>query len=142
MTPSQDSPNPTPSLASLTQDPTFVGQVQRLHEMTVVARWLFVLFLWLTVGSLSLWALRSDIQQLLDYFTWAALRYSFSLYYNPIPTLGLLICIGMTLGVLVWQSRNILFGLPDKERSRLQNQVLRIRHQGPSHPLWKIICSN
>jgi hypothetical protein len=46
----------------------------------------------------------------------------------------------MTLAVLIWQSRNILFGLPENEQRRLEQQVLRIREQGQSHPLWKWIC--
>lgn len=123
-------------------DPTFERQVQRLHEMTVWARWLVVGLLWLSVGLVSLWALRSDIKLLLDHFTWAALRYSLSVRYNPIPALGLFACASMTIAVLVWQSRNILFGMPQDERSRLEQQVLRIRHQGPTHPFWKWICKD
>lgn len=129
---SNDTPTPP-------EDPTFERQVQRLHEYTVAARWLLVLFLWLSVGSLSLWALRGEIQLLLNHFTWAALRYGLSLRYHFFPSLGFIFCVSMTVAVLVWQSRNILFGMPPDERSRLEEQVLRIRQQGASHPLWKLI---
>ena len=119
-------------------DPTFKQQVQRLHHLTVYGRWLFVALLWISIGSLSLWALRSEIALWRQYFTWAAVRYG--LYYNPLPTFGLAFCIGMTVAVLVWQSRNILLGLPRPEQRRLEEQVYRIRQQGSSHPLWKWVC--
>lgn len=119
-------------------DADFKQQVQKLHQLTVVGRWLVVGLLWLSVGSLSLWGLRYEIALLRQYFTWVAVRYG--LYYNPIPTFGLALCVGMTVGVLVWQSRNILLGLPLPEQRRLEQQVCRIRQQGPSHPLWKWVC--
>ncbi len=119
-------------------DPTFKQQVQRLHYLTVYGRWLFVTLLWSSIGSLSLWGLRSEIALWRQYFTWAAVRYG--LYYNPLPTFGLAFCIGMTVAVLVWQSRNILLGLPRPEQRRLEEQVYRIRQQGSSHPLWKWVC--
>lgn len=119
-------------------DPTFKQQVQRLHHLTVYGRWLFVALLWISIGSLSLWGLRSEIALWRQYFTWVAFRYG--LYYNPLPTFGLAFCIGMTVAVLVWQSRNILLGLPRPEQRRLEEQVYRIRQQGSSHPLWKWVC--
>ncbi|WP_346016645.1 hypothetical protein [Chroococcidiopsis sp. CCMEE 29] len=119
-------------------DPTFKQQVQKLHHLTVYGRWLIVGLLWLSIGSLSLWGLRAEIALWRQYFTWVAVRYG--LYYNPLPTFGLALCIGMTISVLVWQSRNILLGLPPKEQRRLEQQVRRIRQQGKSHPLWKWVC--
>lgn len=119
-------------------DPIFKQQVQKLHNLTVYGRWLVVALLWLTIGSLSLWGLRSEIALLQQYFTWVAVRYG--LFYNPLPTFGLGLCIGMTVSVLVWQSRNILLGLPQQEQQRLEQQVHKIRQQGPSHPLWKRVC--
>jgi len=124
--------------ASANLDPIFKQQVQKLHRLTVYGRWLVVGLLWISIGSLSIWGLRSEIALLQQYFTWAAVRYG--LYYNPLSTLGLALCIGMTASVLVWQSRNILLGLPQKEQQRLEQQVYRIRQQGASHPLWKWIC--
>lgn len=117
---------------------TFEQQVQKLHQLTIYGRWLVVGFLWVSVGIWSLWGLRYPISLLLEYFTWQAVRYG--LFYNLVPTIGLFLCIGMTTSVLVWQSRNILLGLPAYERRRLEQQVHRIRQQGPSHPLWKWIC--
>lgn len=119
-------------------DQTFKQQVQRLYQLIVYSRWLVVGFLWLTVGSLSLWGLRSEISLWQQYFTWVALRYG--LYYNPLPSFGLAVCIGMTVSVILWQSRNILLGLSPQERLRLEQQVHRIRQQGASHPLWRWIC--
>ncbi|MBD2439172.1 hypothetical protein [Nostoc sp. FACHB-110] len=119
-------------------DPSFAQQVQKLHQLTVYGRWLFVTFLWLTIVPFCLWDLRSEIALWQQYFTWVAVRYG--LLYHPLSTLGLSFCIGMTVAVLVWQSRNILIGLPQQEKERLEKQVCRIRQQGPTHPLWKLIC--
>lgn len=119
-------------------DPVFQQEVDRLHQVTVYARWLVVSLLWLTVGALSLWALRETIMLLWEDFTWAAIRYG--LVFNRVAAVGLAVCIGSTVGVLLWQSRNILWGLPVKERARLEQQVWRIRQQGSSHPLWKMVC--
>ncbi|WGV27814.1 hypothetical protein [Halotia branconii] len=119
-------------------DPSFAQQVQRLHQLTVYGRWLFVGCLWLTIAPLCLWDLRTEIALWQQYFTWVAVRYG--LFYHPLSTLGLAFCIGMTVAVLVWQSRNILVGLPQPEKERLEKQVCRIRQQGVTHPLWKWIC--
>lgn len=129
---------PLESVAAFEIDPTFRLQVQRLHRLSVYGRWLVVGLLWVSIGLLSLWGLRSEIALLRQYFTWVAVQYG--LYYNPLPTFGLALCIGMTVSVLVWQSRNILLGLPQQEQQRLEQQVYRIRQQGPSHPLWKRVC--
>jgi hypothetical protein len=118
-------------------DPEFQAAVQRLHELTVYGRWAVLIGLWLTIGSLSLWGMRDAIGLMQAYFTWAALRHG--LIGNPLSTVGLGLCIGLTLGVLIWQSRNILFGLPEADRQRLEKMVLRIRQQGKSHPLWNWI---
>lgn len=126
------------SSSSLDNDPIFQAEVQRLHELTVYGRWLVVGLLWLSVAPLSLWGLRREIALCLENFTWAAVRYG--LLYNRLPAIGLGLCMGMTLAVLVWQSRNILLGLPRKEQLRLEQQVRRIRQQGPSHPLWRLVC--
>ena len=119
-------------------DSSFIQQVQSLHELTVYGRWLLVTFLWLTLAPLCLWDLRAEIALLQEYFTWASVRYG--LFFHPFATLGLGLCVGMTLSVLMWQSRNILFGMPVAEKQRLEKQVYRIRQQGSSHPLWKWVC--
>ncbi|MCY7324421.1 MAG: hypothetical protein LH660_22130 [Phormidesmis sp. CAN_BIN36] len=131
----EHSSEPDLSIAQPEKDPNFQAAVQRLHELTVYGRWLTVLGLWPTVGSVSLWSLRYPISLLREYFTWAAVRWG--LIFQPLPALGLGLCVGMTLAVLVWQSRNILVGLPKLERQRLEKQVLKICEQGSSHPLWK-----
>jgi hypothetical protein len=107
---------------------------QRLLQLTVYGRWAVVTALWLTVGLLSLWQFRFRIQLLMDSFTWVAVRYG--LAYHQGAAFGLSVCIGMTLAVLVWHCRNLLFGLPQEEQLRLQLQAERIRQQGPTHPLW------
>lgn len=116
-------------------DPTFQRAVQRLHYLTVYSRWIVVSLLWLSVGALSIWGMRDEISLWLEHFTWIAVLYG--LRYNPLPTLGLCLCISMTLSVLIWQSRNILLGMPRAEKHRLEVQVLRIRAAGQTHPLWK-----
>lgn len=119
-------------------DPIFEQQVERLHRLMVYCRWLLVGFLWLTVGSWSLWSLRSEFTLWRQYFTWAAVRYA--IIDNRLSAIALSLCIGMTVAVLVWQSRNILFGRSAQEQARLQQQVLRIRQQGKTHPLWNWVC--
>jgi hypothetical protein len=134
---------PTPEINAswhLGYDSEFKEQVSRLHLATVYGRWILVVSLWLTLGILSLWGLRYHIGLLLEHFTWAALRWG--LAFNWLPSLGLFICVGMTTAVLVWQSRNILFGLSRQEQRRLEQQVLKIRQQGKSHPLWKWVCQS
>ncbi|MEG4804939.1 hypothetical protein QUB63_30165 [Microcoleus sp. ARI1-B5] len=118
-------------------DPNLQIEVHRLHKLTVYGRWLTVILLWISVGSLSIWGLRGEIALWLENFTWAAVRYG--LYFHRWPTLGLVLCLGMTLAVLTKQSRNVR-GLPQREKQRLEQQVRRIRQQGPSHPLWKWVC--
>lgn len=127
---------PEPSL----DDSALKTQMRRLHELTVWSRWLVVIVLWLVIGSWSLWGLRSDITLLMKHFTWATVRYS--LFHNRLSAIGLGICVGMTTSTLIWQSRNIIIGFPHRYRQRLEKQVLQIRHQGPSHPLWRWVINN
>lgn len=133
-------PEDSPSLhsASIASDALFQQQVERLYRLTVQGRWLFIASLWLTVGTASLWGLRYPISLILDYFTWAAVWYG--LIFNRFSAIGLVICLSFTIAVLVWQSRNLLLGLPERDRKWLELQVQHIRQQGPSHPLWKRVC--
>ncbi|MBE9041635.1 hypothetical protein IQ235_12675 [Oscillatoriales cyanobacterium LEGE 11467] len=110
-------------------------EIERLHRLTVYARWAIVSVLWMSLGLWSLWALRREIALWLEHFTWVAVWYA--LRAHPISGFGLFFCTGMTLSVLIWQSRNILWGLPKSEQLSLARQVRRIRETGPSHPLWK-----
>jgi len=125
---------------ALVLDPLFAEQIQKLHRLTVYGRWLFSLCLWLIIAPFCLWDLRVELSLLQQYFTWIGLRYA--LIFHPLSTLGLSLCIAMTTSVLVWQSRNILWGLPLQEQENLKKQVYRIRQQGSSHPLWKWVCEN
>lgn len=131
-------PPQTPQTAPSNLDPTFKAQVKRLYQLTVYGRWLLVSILWVTLAPWSLWGWRYEISLLRSHFTWAALRYG--IIFNPLPALGLTFCIGITIAVLVWYSRNVLLGIPRQEQKRLEQQVNRIYQQGPSHPLWKWVC--
>ncbi|WP_413162569.1 hypothetical protein ACL6C3_26250 [Capilliphycus salinus ALCB114379] len=123
--------NPEPQ----SDDAIFQAQVQKLHELIVWSRWLTIGLLWITVAPLSLWGLRFEIRLWLDHFTWAAVRYGLAA--NRLSAVGLGLCIGMLVGVLVWQSRNILFGMSTEYKQRLEERVWQIRKQGTTHPLWK-----
>lgn len=116
-------------------DPLLAQQMRRLHQVTVQGRWSVTIAAWLTIGLLSLWRLRSEFALWREYFTWAAVRYG--LAFNPLSAIGLATCVGLTVSVLLWQSRNILFGISQRQVQRLKKQVLQIRQQGSSHPLWK-----
>ncbi len=116
-------------------DPNFERKVRKLYQLTIYFRWIVVLFSWLTFGVYGIWGLRSEISLWLDYFTWAALRYG--LAFNIIPTICLAFCIGMTISVLVWQSRNIIWGLPAQEKQDLERKVQRILAKGKRHFLYK-----
>lgn len=118
-------------------DPIFKNQIDNLYRLNVYARWMVIGLLWLTVGAYSLWELRYPISLIQEDFTWAAVKYG--LIFQPIPAFGLFLCIGVMMGTLVWQSRNIIWGLPKKERQQLIKQVCQIRKQGSSHPLWKLV---
>lgn len=64
----------------------------------------------------------------------------YGLAYHRLAALGLGLCLGATTAVLVWQSSNLLWGLPPQQQRRLERQVRRIRDRGASHPLWKWVC--
>jgi hypothetical protein len=119
-------------------DPLLDRQVQRLIEVQTYLRWIFDGFLWLTVGTASLWTLRSDIELWIATFTWAAVR--ITLTYDRLPMLGIGLCVAMTLATLVWQSCIILFGVSPSEKRSLIKQVKRIQAKGKSHPLWRWVC--
>ena len=119
-------------------DPLLERQVQRLIEVQTYLRWMFDGFLWLTVGTASIWALRSEIELWIATFTWAAVR--ISLAFNRLPFLGLGICVAMTLSTLVWQSSIILWGINQREKRSLVDQVKRIKDKGKTHPLWRWVC--
>lgn len=111
-------------------------QVEKLHRVAIIARWLFVLFSWLTIGILGIWKLRPEITLLRQHFTWTALRYGIA--YNRLASFYLAFCIGATAAVLIRQSLNIIRGaVSTEEKKRLSKQVMKIRSIGPRHPLWR-----
>ncbi|PSF32254.1 hypothetical protein C7H19_21725 [Aphanothece hegewaldii CCALA 016] len=116
-------------------DPNFEQKVQRLHQLTVWSRWLFVLACWLILAPFGLWNLRPEIELIREHFTWTAVR--FGLAYHLFSALSLSFCVGITAAVLVWQSRNILQGLPRHEKQQLEKRVEKIQAIGPRHPLWR-----
>ena len=115
----------------------FQRKVARYYQLTIYLRWIVVVLLWLTIGVYGVWGIRDEIKLWFDYFTWSAVHYG--LAFNLIPTICLAICIGMTLSVLLWQSRHIIWGLSDKEKYYLEKKVEKILATGSSHPLWKWI---
>lgn len=121
-------------------DPRFERQIQRLHSLTVWGRWLVIVGCWVAIAPWVLWSLREEIALMRSHFTFAALRYAF--IFNPLPALGLTFCIGLTTGVLLWQSQNILFGMSPRYKRRLAKRVQRIRAAGSTHPLWKWVIGS
>ncbi|WOD40785.1 hypothetical protein [Nodosilinea sp. E11] len=111
------------------------SRLERLRVIILRRWWVISGLLWLTVGSLSLWSLRPDIALLRQYFTWSAVR--LGLAYNRLAALGLGLCVGLTVALLIAESRYILFGLTKAEQQRLERLDHRIEAQGPSHPLWQ-----
>lgn len=118
-------------------DPKLDRQIKKLHRLTVCFRWFTVVLCWLTLGIFGIRSLLPQINLWLDYFTWSAVRYT--IHFNPLPSLSLAFCIGMTISVLVWQSRNIIWGLSPQEKYRLEQKVHKIIAKGSSHPLWRFI---
>ncbi|MBF2018988.1 MAG: hypothetical protein IGR93_02455 [Hydrococcus sp. C42_A2020_068] len=118
-------------------DPNLKRQVQRLYQLTVCARWLFVVGCWMTLGSFGIWGLREEIPLWQEHFTWVAVRYAIA--FNRIPALCLAFCIGVTAAVLVWQSNHRFGGLSVQEKRRLEKEVRKIHAIGSRHPLWKWI---
>ncbi len=116
-------------------DPDFAADLERLAVLTVRLRWAVVVGLWLTIGAVSLWGIRENLWLMSQYFTWAALHYTFR--FNRWNALGITICTVMTLSVLLGQSRDILFGRSGSEQERLHQQLLRIKQQGETHPMWR-----
>jgi len=87
--------------------------------------WLTVLVLWASVGVVSVWSLRRTWEQLADYFTWAALRYG--LAFNRLAAIGLGLCLGLTVALLVKEARFVLFGLTTTERKTLREELQKRR---------------
>lgn len=114
--------------------PVLSPAARRLLRLYHGGSFIFLGLLWLLIGIPSLWALRVDLGRLLNYFTWTGLRYA--LFYRPgWPTLGLLLCVSFTTGILIAQSRYELFGLYPVERVMLEQQSRWILSFPVRHPL-------
>lgn len=111
--------------------------IEALRQHTLTTWWRLTVGVWLTIGPLTLWQLRSEISLLLDYFTWTSVYYG--LKYNFLGSLGFFFCIGLASTLLIREIRHLTLGISDVERKRLENQLAQIRRQGPSHPLWSLI---
>jgi uncharacterized membrane protein YhfC len=96
-------------------------QILALRRRWVRRWWLITLSLWASVGVVSVWSLRRTWQQLADYFTWTALRYG--LAFNRLAAIGLGLCLGLTVALLVKQARFLLFGLTPAERQDLMKAL-------------------
>jgi hypothetical protein len=110
-------------------------QVQRLILVQTKMRWALVIFLWLTLGIISLWMIREDIGLWIEYFTWAAVRVA--IRNEQLPYMGLGVCVALTLSTLIRQSWDILFGINKREYHYLVKQVQEIETQGRKHWLWQ-----
>jgi len=115
-------------------------QVQKLLLVQIRMRWALVIFLWLIIGTASLWTIRTDVAMWLEYFTWAAVRVA--IRNDQLPFLGLSICIAMTLSTLMRQSWDILFGINKREYRSLVKQVKVIEEQGRKHLLWQWVIGS
>ncbi|MGB7084870.1 MAG: hypothetical protein WBD47_04905 [Phormidesmis sp.] len=129
---------PDPFKQSQKQSQQQCQEIEALRQAMMRSWWWVCLALWLSVGLLSLWWLRLELQELMAYFTWSAVRYM--LYYERLAAMGIGLCFGLTLALLWSESRHILWGLSESEKSRLVKQLNKIHEQGPTHPQWKIIC--
>jgi hypothetical protein len=118
----------------VTADPQYQRQIEQLRRTLLRRWWRNSTFLWLTLGSFSLWSLRGEWATLRQYFTWTAVRYAVA--YNRLAALGLGLCVGLTVALLVAESRHILFGLTRAEQQRLDRLHQEIQAQGARHPLW------
>ncbi|MGB3310433.1 MAG: hypothetical protein WBG32_13355 [Nodosilinea sp.] len=114
--------------------PSYPAPLVRLRAIMLRRWWMVTGLLWLTVAPLSLWSLRPEIAQLRQYFTWSTVR--IGLAYNRPAAIGLGLCVGLTVALLVAESRYMLWGMTKEERQRLERLRDRIAAQGPSHPLW------
>ncbi len=122
-------------------EPNMNKQVEKLYQLSIYSRYLFVLLCWLTLAPFGLWQMRETISLCQEYCTWAAIRYG--LEFNPFGALALTFCIAITSAVLVRQSCNILEGgMSAREKYRLERQVQKIRAAGPKHPLWRWVCKS
>lgn len=113
-------------------------KIQKIYRINLYLKWITVLIFWLSFGLFGMWELREEIALWQQYFTWSALRYA--LVYHRLAAIALSICIGLTVGLLITQSRDLLWGISDQEKYRLQQEIDKICAKGKSHPFYKFLC--
>ncbi len=111
--------------------------IEALRQHSLTTWWRLTVLVWLTIGPLTLWQLRSEISLLLDYFTWTSVYYG--LKYNFWGAVGFFVCVGLAITLLIREIRHLTLGISPIERKRLENQLSQIRRQGSSHPLWSLV---
>jgi hypothetical protein len=116
-------------------DSDLAKPVQRLFLLHLYRRWLLTAIAWLLLAPWAIGRLGEDLQLMIEYFTWASIRYS--LMFNLIPAYGLFFCVGFTVSSLIWHGLYLLKGISPKEQFRLASQVKKIQAAGPKHLLWK-----
>lgn len=101
-------------------------EAERLHHFYRQIQYRGLGLIWLVVGLPCLWQLRLEIRRMIEFFTWASVKYA--LFYKPQwPSIGVLFCLGFTLYVLISHCRYELLGLMPSERDLLESQVNWIR---------------
>ena len=115
-------------------------EASRLLKLQEQVRWGIVVLCWLAIGLPCLWALRIEIWRLLEFFTWAGVRYG--IVYRPLPGFGLVLCVSVSLSTLLWQSYREVFGLSGRERRELERLATMVRKQGPTHFLWRWVVGS
>lgn len=88
-----------------------------LYRRFVRWRWQLVAWAWLAIGVPSAWALRQELGLWQQYFSWVSLRYA--IVYHRWPAMGLGLCLGLTVALLVWQSRAMIWGLSVRDQAWL-----------------------
>ncbi|WP_017305537.1 hypothetical protein [Spirulina subsalsa] len=104
----------------ISTDPDVQVQVQRLQQLMIYGRWLFVGGCWLIIAPIALLFLQEEISLLQDHFTWATIRYS--LEFNPIPSFSIGFCLAITVAVIVGQVTKKVLGLSPREKYQLEQK--------------------
>ncbi len=115
-------------------------EAKRLLALQIRVRWGIVGLIWLVLGGPSLWLLRADIRRLLEFFTWAGVKYP--LLYQPKVGFCLCVCVAITLTTLMWQCKFEWLGPSAAERRELEKLAASIRQRGPKHFLWSWVMEN
>ncbi len=112
------------------------AEARKLLEAYQTSLYGLLALTWLALGIPCLWMLRVEIGRLLDYFTWAAIRYT--LFYKPtIASLGFLACVAVSTFILLSQSRLEVVGPLPAEKELLERWVQRIGQFNSTHPVYR-----